>query len=118
VHHADGDETNDAIENLVPLCPSCHQKVHNRTLENRQLVKLANRLECAKPALAPEDYPEVPDRATITVKETYPGYKYYYWQWRDGAKIKSAYIGPTDDYDFSASPDPHEQATFEQWSKP
>jgi len=28
VHHVDGDRSNDSIENLVPLCRSCHSKVH------------------------------------------------------------------------------------------
>ena len=28
VHHIDGDATNNNIENLIPLCRSCHKKVH------------------------------------------------------------------------------------------
>ena len=42
----------------------------------------------------PEDLPDdVPSKATITVKEINDN-RYYYWQWRDGEKIKSKYKGP------------------------
>ncbi len=41
-----------------------------------------------------EDLPDdVPSKATITVKEINDN-RYYYWQWRDGEKIKSKYKGP------------------------
>lgn len=42
----------------------------------------------------PDDTPDdVPSNATITVKEI-KGNRYYYWQWRDGEKIRSKYKGP------------------------
>lgn len=42
----------------------------------------------------PEDLPEdVPSKATITIKKINEN-QYYYWQWRDGDKIKSKYKGP------------------------
>ncbi|WP_227355790.1 hypothetical protein [Haladaptatus salinisoli] len=42
----------------------------------------------------PDDLPaDVPSKATITVKEINDN-RYYYWQWRDGDKIKSKYKGP------------------------
>ena len=40
---------------------------------------------------------DVPAGAYVTVKETKPGYKYYYWQWRDGDSWKNEYIGPVED---------------------
>jgi hypothetical protein len=41
-----------------------------------------------------DDRPDdVPAKATITIKEINDN-RYYYWQWRDGDKIKSAYKGP------------------------
>ena len=44
----------------------------------------------------PEDLPDdVPSKATITVKEINDN-RYYYWQWRDGEKIRSKYKGPVD----------------------
>ncbi|WP_267643711.1 hypothetical protein [Haloarchaeobius amylolyticus] len=45
----------------------------------------------------PADYEAVPAQgAYVTVKETKPGYRYYYWQWRAGDTWKNAYIGPVD----------------------
>jgi len=42
----------------------------------------------------PDDLPEdVPTKATITIKEINDN-RYYYWQWRDGEKIRSQYKGP------------------------
>jgi hypothetical protein len=44
----------------------------------------------------PSDLPEnVPAKATITVKEINDN-RYYYWQWREGEKIRSKYRGPVD----------------------
>jgi len=41
-----------------------------------------------------EDLPDdVPAKATITIKEINDN-RYYYWQWREGNKIKSKYKGP------------------------
>jgi hypothetical protein len=43
----------------------------------------------------PADYEEVPDSgAYITIKETKPGYHYYYFQWREGDSWKNEYIAP------------------------
>lgn len=36
---------------------------------------------------------DVPAKATITIKEINDN-RYYYWQWRDGEKIRSKYKGP------------------------
>jgi hypothetical protein len=42
----------------------------------------------------PGDLPDdVPSKATITIKEINDN-RYYYWQWRDGDKIRSQYKGP------------------------
>ncbi|ELZ76325.1 hypothetical protein C5B89_18100 [Haloferax sp. Atlit-47N] len=42
----------------------------------------------------PDDLPDdVPRKATITIKEINDN-RYYYWQWREGDKIKSKYKGP------------------------
>ena len=41
-----------------------------------------------------DDLPsEVPTKATIIIKEINDN-RYYYWQWRDGDKIRSKYKGP------------------------
>ncbi|MFC7325913.1 hypothetical protein ACFQMF_15200 [Halorubrum rutilum] len=41
-----------------------------------------------------DDLPdEVPSKATITIKEINDN-RYYYWQWRDGDKVRSKYKAP------------------------
>ncbi|MCG1004760.1 MULTISPECIES: hypothetical protein [Halobacterium] len=45
-----------------------------------------------RPSELPDD---VPAKATITVKEINDN-RYYYWQWREGEKIRSRYKGPVD----------------------
>jgi len=43
----------------------------------------------------PDDYEDVPTSgAYITVKETKPGYRYYYFQWREEDTWKNEYIAP------------------------
>jgi len=44
----------------------------------------------ARPDGLPDD---VPSKATTTIKEINDN-RYYYWQWRDGDKIRSQYKGP------------------------
>lgn len=39
VHHRDGDRSNNSVENLIPLCLTCHAKVHNRDPEVADLVR-------------------------------------------------------------------------------
>jgi hypothetical protein len=36
---------------------------------------------------------DVPSKATITIKKINDN-RYYYWQWREGEKIRSQYEGP------------------------
>ena len=44
----------------------------------------------------PDELPtDVPSKATVTIKEINDN-RYYYWQWRDGDKVKSKYKGPVD----------------------
>ncbi|MFP9061511.1 hypothetical protein ACLI4R_13360 [Natrialbaceae archaeon A-chndr2] len=46
----------------------------------------------------PDDYKDVPTSGSyITIKETKPGYHYYYWQWRDGNSWKNEYIAPVNE---------------------
>ena len=42
----------------------------------------------------PDDLPDdVPSKATVTIKEINDN-RYYYWQWREGDKVKSKYKSP------------------------
>ena len=57
-------------------------------------VRLSEADEEDAPQERPEDMPEdVPTKAALTEKEI-NGNRYYYWQWREGDKIKSQYKGP------------------------
>ena len=57
-------------------------------------VRLTETEEKEEVEKRPEDLPDdVPSKATITVKEINDN-RYYYWQWRDGEKIRSKYKGP------------------------
>ncbi|EMA59649.1 hypothetical protein [Halorubrum lipolyticum] len=38
---------------------------------------------------------DVPAKAAITIKEINDN-RYYYWQWRDGDRVRSKYKGPVD----------------------
>ncbi|MDL0126077.1 hypothetical protein PNP59_14010 [Halobacterium salinarum] len=54
-----------------------------------------NELEERDVSTDPANYDDVPaGGAYITIKETKPGYHYFYWQWRDGDSWKNEYIAP------------------------
>jgi len=38
VHHIDGDRTNNALENLVPICKDCHKSIHTSYSDPRNHV--------------------------------------------------------------------------------
>lgn len=44
IHHRDGDRTNDAISNLIPLCYACHQKIHGGNAKNDGAKRLVREL--------------------------------------------------------------------------
>ncbi|UTF55768.1 hypothetical protein [Natronosalvus rutilus] len=57
-------------------------------------ARLAENNESKEVEERPADLPgDVPSKATITVKEINDN-RYYYWQWRDGEKVRSRYKGP------------------------
>jgi hypothetical protein len=65
-------------------------------VDEEELTELEEREVSTDPA----DYEDVPARgAYITVKETKPGYYYYYFQWRDGDGWKNEYIAPVNPRD-------------------
>ena len=62
-----------------------HREREARLAENEEDEEVEER---------PEDLPDdVPSKATITIKEINDN-RYYYWQWREGEKIRSQYKGP------------------------
>ena len=65
---------------------------------NEREVRLEEEADDADVEERSDDLPDdVPAEATITIKEINDN-RYYYWQWREGEKIRSQYKGP-------ASPD-------------
>jgi len=65
-------------------------------VDEEQLEDLKDREVSTNPA----DYEDVPTSgAYITVKETKPGYYYYYFQWRDGDTWKNEFIAPVNPRD-------------------
>jgi hypothetical protein len=45
VHHIDGDRKNNDVENLIPLCRTCHAKVHTKTSQTPEIDELTEQLE-------------------------------------------------------------------------
>lgn len=109
----------DELDNLVTLCQRCHNSLHylgddpkypvavlersqedidQHPLESEQIderysdntPKGWDRGEWAEAI----DDTDAPPRATLTTK-TISGNDYYYYQWREGDKVKSEYIAPT-----------------------
>jgi len=113
----DGGDEND---NLVTLCQRCHQAIHRlgdgteypveileRAGEQNQERETADaKLDDRYRDTTPDGWEreewervtsesEAPARATLTVKDINDN-RYYYWQWRDGEKIRSESISPVD----------------------
>lgn len=44
VHHIDGDRENNRLDNLVPLCPDCHNKIHSQKNVSAKLKRLREKL--------------------------------------------------------------------------
>lgn len=70
------------------------QRLEEEGIDEEERVELEAREDVS---IEPGDYEGVPGGAYITIKETKPGYHYYYWQWRAGPDTwKNEYIGPVD----------------------
>lgn len=116
VHHRDGDATNDVLENLVGLCASCHRKVHHGARDSELLSQLIDEVgQFPDDAFDAAEHESVPEHASVTVKETQPGQKYYYWQWRDGDRIRSQYIEPVSDSVRVVAGEPVSQTSLTEW---
>jgi hypothetical protein len=44
VHHINGDKNDNRLENLIPLCDSCHRKVHSIISHGRSIDRLSDQL--------------------------------------------------------------------------
>jgi len=65
---------------------AAHRERQHRVEEEKDDGELEGKNSEEKPS-------DVPAGASVTVKEINDN-RYRYWQWRDGEKIKSKYIGP------------------------
>lgn len=80
------------VETLCEVANYAEALAEYREREAR--LRDAEEDEVEEVAERPKDLPDdVPTKATITVKEINDN-RYYYWQWRDGEKIRSKYKGP------------------------
>jgi len=95
VHHIDGRASNNSGNNLIPLCKSCHMKVHRGINEREEYVRLRSHL--------PESsiVPHAP---------------------RSGVNMKPVYVRPpvyelltqlTDEYDYSSKGNAVDKLVFE-----
>jgi len=117
VHHRDGDRTNNNIENLIPLCHSCHKQIHNKNKISELASELIGDLsKGCEPDIDPRQYDGVPNRASVTAKETWKDNYYYYFVWRDGDDTLWEYIGPVDEYKTGLSTDGHQQSSLNSFT--
>jgi hypothetical protein len=88
----------DVVETLNDYSPEILRHIARyaeELAEHREReARLSENEENSQAEERPEDLPDdVPSKATITVKEINDN-RYYYWQWRDGDKVRSKYKGP------------------------
>ncbi|QCC49460.1 hypothetical protein [Halobellus limi] len=88
----------EAVTTLQEYSPELLEEVARYAEALAEHKARAERLDAAADTDTPEERPEdlpddVPSKATITIKEINDN-RYYYWQWREGDKIKSKYKGP------------------------
>lgn len=119
VHHIVPAECNgsDDLDNLLTLCLRCQNSLHElgdgpeypitvleRAEEENQQQKESQNEDTREKETVPEGWErnewlnltkdtDAPARATVTTKSI-NGNVYYYYQWREGEKIKSEYIAP------------------------
>jgi hypothetical protein len=82
---------------LADLSPQALRDVERYVDELAEYKERQARLEREKEADTddrPDELPDdVPSGATLTIKEINDN-RYYYWQWRDGDRVKSKYKAP------------------------
>jgi hypothetical protein len=88
----------DVIDTLDDYSPELLRHVASYAEELAEYREREDRLSEAEDEDEIEEWPDdlpddVPSKATITIKEINDN-RYYYWQWRDGDKIRSQYKSP------------------------
>ncbi len=77
-------------EQLQHVARSAEELAEHKTREARLKEESNDHEIDEQPDNLPDD---VPSKATITIKEINDN-RYYYWQWREGERVKSKYKGP------------------------
>ena len=87
------------LEGLEKQSPETLREIEQIAIEmaDEKERQLETELEEQEVADRPKDLDrdDAPPSATLTTKKI-SGNQYYYWQWREGEKIKSEYIRPVD----------------------
>jgi len=111
VHHRDGNRVNNEIENLIPLCHSCHKNVHHGNRESELMSQLVNELRInTTPDIDTAEFDDVPEKASVIAKETWDDCYYYYFVWREGDNLQWHYIGPVEDYKVHSESRDHQKS--------
>lgn len=82
-------------ERLHEIASYAEELAEHKERQNRSSENLEEENAEDKPENLPSD---VPSKATITIKEINDN-RYYYWQWREGEKIRSKYKEPVNSTD-------------------
>lgn len=69
IHHLDGDQYNNDIRNLVPLCSDCHSKVHSARDVSAELSQYQQQLPDESLVFERRNE-DVPDKILITLEPT------------------------------------------------
>ncbi len=88
-------ETVDALNEATPEHLRDVARYAEALAEHKEReARLEEEVDDADVKERPGDLPDdVPAKATITIKEINDN-RYYYWQWREGDKVRSQYKGP------------------------
>lgn len=94
-----GDAPTEVIEQLETLKPETLRQISryaNELADHREReARLEEETKAAESEETADRPADVPARATVTVKEINNN-RYYYWQWREGDKVRSQYKSPVD----------------------
>ena len=94
------DDIEDRLEKLTPRQLDQVSRLAERLAEDQRreqrIEKKGEQDDDVRTNIRGDDLPDgVPGKATLTKKKI-NGNEYWYWQWRDGEKIRSQYKGPVD----------------------
>lgn len=69
VHHINGDRDDDRLENLVPTCRSCHQKIHSATAPEGVIGQFQEKLPDSAVRITGENRGEAMTRREVHIPD-------------------------------------------------